>query len=85
MIFQGCLNYLVDTNRQYAASVIAANTILRSILAAVFPLFSSQLFHNLGIHWGGSLIGFIALAMIPIPWVFYKYGGKLREKYPPGF
>lgn len=85
VIFQGCLNYLVDMNRQYAASAIAANTILRSILAAVFPLFSSQLFHNLGVHWGGSLIGFIALAMLPIPWVFYKYGGMLRQKYPPQF
>ncbi|RLV83175.1 hypothetical protein JA9_003182 [Meyerozyma sp. JA9] len=85
VIFQGCLNYLVDTNRKYAASAIAANTILRSILAAVFPLFSGQLFHNLGVHWGGSLIGFIALGMIPIPWVFYKYGETLRNKYPPQF
>lgn len=69
IIFQGCVNYLVDMNKQYAASAIAANTILRSLLAAVFPLFSNQLFNSLGVHWGGSLIGFIALIMIPIPWV----------------
>lgn len=82
IIFQGCLNYLVDTYRRYAASAIAANTILRSIFAAVFPLFSTQLFDNLGVHWGGSLVGFIALAMIPIPWVFFRYGERLRERYP---
>lgn len=79
-IFQGCLNYLIDTYRQYAASAIAANTILRSIFAGVFPLFTTQLFENLGVHWGASLIGFIGLAMIPIPWVFYKYGRTFREK-----
>lgn len=79
-IFQGCLNYLVDTNRTYAASAIAANTILRSLFAAIFPLFTSQLFENLGVHWGGSLIGFIALAMIPIPFVFYRYGAEFRER-----
>lgn len=79
-IFQGCLNYLVDTYRTYAASAIAANTILRSVFAAVFPLFTSQLFETLGVHWGGSLIGFIALAMIPIPFVFYRYGAEFRAK-----
>lgn len=78
-IFQGCLNYLIDTYRRYAASAIAANTILRSIFAGVFPLFTSQLFGNLGVHWGASLIGFIGLAMVPIPWVFYKYGKQFRE------
>jgi len=79
-IFQGSLNYLVDSNPKYSASVIAANTFLRSVFAASFPLFSKQLFVNLGVHWGCSLIGFIALGMLPIPYLFYKYGEKIRSK-----
>lgn len=81
-IFQGCLNYLVDTYTRYAASAIAANTFLRSIFAAAFPLFSKQMFDSLGVQWGGSLIGFIALGMIPIPFVFYKYGAGIRTRRP---
>lgn len=81
-IFQGCLNYLVDTYTLFSASAIACNTFLRSIFAAAFPLFSKQLFTNLGVHWGGSLLGFIALGMIPIPFVFYKYGAQIRAKRP---
>lgn len=82
-IFQGCLNYLVDAYTKYSASVIAANTFLRSVFAASFPLFSKQLFDNLGVHWGASLIGFIALGMIPIPFLFYKWGKdiRLRSKF----
>lgn len=80
--FQGCLNYLVDTYTKYAASAIAANTFMRSIFASGFPLFSKQLFENLGVHWGASLIGFIALGMLPIPYVFYKYGSSIRAKKP---
>ncbi|KAI9776619.1 MAG: hypothetical protein M1835_005468 [Candelina submexicana] len=38
-IFQGALNYLIDTFQKYSASAIAANTFLRSVLAASFPLF----------------------------------------------
>jgi hypothetical protein len=40
-IFQAALNYLIDTFTRYAASAIAANTFLRSIFAAAFPLFAT--------------------------------------------
>ncbi|AQZ15846.1 hypothetical protein BZL39_J00110 [Zygosaccharomyces parabailii] len=82
VIFQGCLNYLVDAFTKYAASAIAANTFLRSILAAVFPLFGHALFQNLGVQWGASTIGFIALGMIPIPYIFYAFGAQIRSRNP---
>lgn len=82
VIFQGCLNYLVDSFPRYAASAVAANTFARSAFGAVFPLFAVQLFNALDINWGMSLLGFVAIAMIPIPWVFYKFGEKMRTKSP---
>ncbi|SCU94555.1 LAFA_0F22518g1_1 [Lachancea sp. 'fantastica'] len=82
VIFQGCLNYLVDSFTKYAASAIAANTFLRSILGGVFPLFGHALFQNLGVQWGASTVAFIALAMIPIPFVFYYFGSKIRSRNP---
>lgn len=82
LIFQGSLNYLVDTFPKYSALAIACNTFMRSIFAAGYPLFSKQLFDNLGIHWGGSVIGFIAVLMLPIPFVFYKFGKSIRSKNP---
>ncbi|VEU23575.1 DEKNAAC104535 [Brettanomyces naardenensis] len=81
-IFQGSINYLVDSFTKYSASAIAANTFLRSVFAASFPLFAKQLFVNLQVSWGSSLIGFIALGMIPIPFFFFKYGRKIRAKNP---
>ncbi|KAK4561157.1 hypothetical protein LTR86_005112 [Recurvomyces mirabilis] len=74
-----CINtYLIDTYTRYAASAMAANTILRSVLGAVFPLFALQMYNALGLGWGNSLIAFISLALCPIPWLFYWYGEKLR-------
>ena len=48
-------------------------------------LFATQMFHNLGVEWAGSLLGFLALAFMPIPFLFYIYGPKLRKlsKYAP--
>lgn len=79
-IFQGSLNYLVDAYSKYSASVIAANTFLRSIFAAAFPLFAKQLFANLGVQIGSTVIAVIALGMIPIPFFLYIFGQRIRNK-----
>ncbi|KIM99526.1 hypothetical protein OIDMADRAFT_146184 [Oidiodendron maius Zn] len=79
-IFQAALNYLIDTFQKYAASAVAANTFLRSVFAAVFPLFVNPMFHNLGIPWASSLLGFIAVILIPIPFCFYIYGPSIRKR-----
>jgi DHA1 family multidrug resistance protein-like MFS transporter len=63
-----------------AASAVAANIILRSAVAAGFPLFSRQMFQNMGIQWAGTLLGCLAAIMIPIPIVFRAYGPMLRRK-----
>jgi len=77
-IFLQCFNYIVDTYLMFAASAITANSLLRSFFAAGFPLFASQMFHNLGIQWAGTLLGCLAIIMIPIPVVFYHWGHKIR-------
>jgi MFS family permease len=79
-IFQAALNYLIDTFQKYAASAVAANTFLRSIFAAVFPLFVNPMFHKLGINWASSLLGFIAVVLIPIPYCFYIWGPSIRKR-----
>ncbi|KAL3252942.1 hypothetical protein ABHI18_009830 [Aspergillus niger] len=80
IIFQQCINYLIDTYGPYAASAISATTILRSLLAAGLPLAAKPMFHNLGVGPAASLMGGIACLALPIPFVFMKYGRTLREK-----
>lgn len=79
-IFQAALNYLIDTFQKYSASAIAANTFLRSMFAGCFPLFTAAMFHNLGVPWAASVLGFISVALIPIPYLFYKFGKRIRAR-----
>lgn len=72
--------YLVDAFPLHAASVTAANAVIRSILGALMPLVGLDLYDALGFGWGNSLLGFIALALAPIPVLFAIFGGKLRAK-----
>lgn len=64
----------------YAASVLAANAVLRSMLGAAFPLFTTDMYRNLGIHWASTIPAFLALACVPFPFLFYKYGAQIRSK-----
>lgn len=79
-IFQAALNYLVDTFQAYAASAVAANTFLRSCFAGAFPLVVGPLYHNIGVGPGLSITGGFAALLIPVPFIFYKYGRSIRAK-----
>ncbi|KAJ5774358.1 hypothetical protein N7457_009254 [Penicillium paradoxum] len=79
-IFLPCFNYIVDSYLPVAASAVAANIMLRSAVAAGFPLFSRQMFEKVGIQWAGTLLGSLAAIMIPIPIIFRAYGPLLRGK-----
>lgn len=71
--------YLVDAYPQFAASAMAANTILRSAAGAFLPLAGPRMYAALGLGWGNSLLAFIALAMLPLPVIFFKYGERIRK------
>lgn len=64
----------------YAASALAANSVLRSLFGAAFPLFTAHMYHKLGNHWASSIPAFLALACLPFPALFYIYGGRIRQK-----
>lgn len=74
----GITSYLIDCYGKYAASALAANAILRSLFGAGFPLFSHQMYNRLGAAWATSVLGFISLALAPLPFVFYRFGPSIR-------
>jgi hypothetical protein len=80
LVFLSIMNYLIDAYLIYAASVLAANSVLRSLFGAAFPLFTSYMYADLGIHWASSIPAFLALACVPFPFLFYKYGAAIRQR-----
>jgi hypothetical protein len=85
MIFMQGINYIIDCYLMNANSGIAGNTLMRSFAGAGFPLFAVQMYHKLGVAWATSLLGFLAIAFIPVPILFYIYGANLRKlsKFTP--
>ncbi|KAI1347664.1 MFS multidrug transporter-like protein [Xylaria sp. FL0043] len=80
-LFLGGITFLLDTyGAMYSASAVAANGLLRYAFGAGFPLFTIQMYEKLGIGWATSLLGFIGLALLPIPFMLYKFGPALRRR-----
>jgi hypothetical protein len=73
--------YLIDVWKWHAASAIGANNFSRSILGAIIPLFAFKMYDNIGLGWGNSLLAFVILITTPLPWLFIRYGERLRERF----
>ncbi|KAI5803017.1 major facilitator superfamily domain-containing protein [Geopyxis carbonaria] len=80
ILFISFISYLTDSFPEISSSALAANSVVRSLFAAAFPLFTPDLFKALDSEWAVSLLGFITIALAPIPFVFYKYGQRIRER-----
>ena len=81
--FQCIQTYLVDSYTRFAASAIAAATVLRSLAGFGFPLFAPSLYKALHYGWGNSLLGFIAIGLgVPAPFLLWFFGSTLRKRSP---
>lgn len=73
-------NYLAYSYGIYAASAMAGNAVMRSILGGTLPLAGPSMYRSLGPNWAGTLLGLLEVVIVPIPFLFYRYGGRIREK-----
>ena len=40
----------------------------------------APLYHNVGVPWGTSIFAFFSVALIPVPFVFFVFGKRLRAR-----
>jgi hypothetical protein len=81
-IFAPLQTYMIDCFPQFAASAIAGMTALRCLFGAMLPLAGPKMYQSLGLGWGNSMLGFLAVAFIPVPALLFKYGKNIRTRYP---
>lgn len=80
LIYMGIVNYLIDSYTIYSASVLAGMSVFRYAFGATFPLFSSYMYEGLGIHWASSIPAFLSVLCMPLPFLFYRYGDRIRQR-----
>ncbi|CAD6912039.1 unnamed protein product [Tilletia controversa] len=80
LVFLSTTNYLVDSYLLYASSVLAANSIIRSLFGMAFPLFTPAMYDTLGIHGAPALAAGLGALCVPFPFLLYRYGPAIRKR-----
>lgn len=73
-------NYLAGAYGIYSASALAGNAVIRSIFGGTLPLAGPKMYEALTPQWAGTLLGLMEVILIPIPFVLWRYGAKIRAK-----
>ncbi|CAK9787121.1 putative polyamine transport-related protein [Cutaneotrichosporon oleaginosum] len=81
LAFNSIQNFIVDAFYPYSAAATASATFARSVTACVLPIFAPTMYRNLGWGWGSTLLALLAAVAIPAPFVMFKYGQRLRERF----
>ncbi|KAI9929751.1 hypothetical protein ASPWEDRAFT_183808 [Aspergillus wentii DTO 134E9] len=82
IVILSILNYVVDSYQTYSASALAGVILVRNVVGAGFPLFATQMYEKLDYEWASSLLGFLAILLVPIPFVFFHFGRAIRLRSP---
>ena len=61
-------------------TVLVFGAILRALVGGAFPLFTTYMYRDLGVHWASSVPGFLTVLCLPFPFVMYRYGARIRMR-----
>jgi hypothetical protein len=78
-IFISTYQYLIDSFEAHAASALVGATFVRYLVAGGMVEVSIPMYQNLGVHWTLTILGAISLVMAPVPFIFYKFGSRIRK------
>ena len=80
LILVNGLNYTVDVYQVNANSAIAANTMVRCVFGAAFPMFAERMYGGLGVEWASSVLGVAAAGCAVFAVGLWRWGRRIRGR-----
>ena len=84
-VFVSAYQYVAAAFEYHPASALASLQMFRLVAAGVMAVVAELMYKKLGVHWALSVLGFIALVFLPVPYVLFVWGWRVREwsRYSP--
>ena len=79
-IFISSYQYVIDSYEIYASSALASITVARYVVSSGMIVATRPMYEGIGVHWTSTLLGLLAVALVPVPWVLLRYGDRVRAK-----
>ena len=84
LVFVAGVAYLWDaygSSSPHVDAAMAAHVVVRSLLAASFPLWTPHMYAGLGVQWATSVMAFVCVGvLIPLSVVLLVFGPRLRSR-----
>lgn len=77
-VFVSSLMYVASTFEYHPASALASLQLLRLIAAGVMATLAHIMYNRLGVQWTSTLLGCIALFFLPVPYILFRWGSRVR-------
>lgn len=81
-IYVSIYEYIIDSYQEHAAVALASITMVRYLITGGMVMAVRPMYVGLGVQWTLTLLGCVAIILMPAPLIFWKFGPKLRERSP---
>ncbi|KAK5134701.1 hypothetical protein LTR08_006216 [Meristemomyces frigidus] len=79
-VFITCYQYIIDSYESFAASALASITLIRYVVAGGMTIVGVPFYQNMGVQYTMTILGSLSALLVPVPYVFYRYGPWIRSK-----
>ncbi|CAK3944170.1 MFS general substrate transporter [Lecanosticta acicola] len=79
-VFITCYQYIIDCYETFAASALASLTLIRYLAAGGMAIVGVPFYENMGVQYTLTILACISVPLVPVPYVFYRYGPWIRSK-----
>lgn len=79
-IFITAYMYIIDSYEVYSASALTFVSLVRYVIAGGMTVIGIPFYENVGVAHTCTILACIACVLVPIPYIFYKYGYIIRRK-----
>lgn len=77
-VFISSYQYIIDTYKMYAASVLTSVTLVRYVTAGGMTVVGIPFYRNMGVHWTLTILGGISALLVPVPYLLFIHGKKIK-------
>ena len=79
-LYTSTYHYLIDTYGTQASSALSAITFMRYLASGGMVIATEPIYIALSVKWTLTLFGCVAAVLIPVPWIFWRYGKQIRKR-----
>ncbi|PYH75483.1 putative MFS multidrug transporter [Aspergillus uvarum CBS 121591] len=79
LIFITGIVYIIDVYTTCPNSAISIHVVVRSLVSSTFSLWCTPMYDGLGVEWTATVLGAVALLLLPSPFIFRRYGVAIRK------